>query len=144
MTLSSLSLAWLLLNAPAAPAIDQARYWHADTPFASATLLFEGATDGIAIVSETNVSLQIVPAPYQDLHIVPAFAVICALPENYGIRSVGVWVDNRFHLIPATVTEYKEFNRTFVKLEIELLYFRNKIDDLDLRNHKIHIEFFAR
>jgi len=143
MTFGSLPLAWLLAFTPAPPTIELAKYPQLPTPFSSATLLVDGATAGVAVRDQTNVAVTIAPAEYQELRVSRAFEVICQLPPNYGIQSVRAWVDSRYHLIPVTVLEYKTFNPSYIKLEIETLYLRNKINDVALSNHRIHIDFFT-
>jgi hypothetical protein len=144
MTLGSLPLLWLLLTGPAAPATDLTKYSPAAIPFASTTLLVSGNySDPVLVLDRTNLDVNIVAAEYQELRRSRAFSVECLLPDNYGLRTVGVWVDNRYHLIPASIVEYKKFNRSYVKVEIDTVYLENEIDRFSTWRHKVHIDFFT-
>jgi hypothetical protein len=112
-------------------------------PFASATLYFDSSTGGVSILSERNVDVRILPAEYQDMDMSRAFYVECRLAPNAGLRSIGVWTAQPHRLIPADVVEYKTFDPSYVKLDIDTAYLENRSDNLLFRNHEIHIDFFA-
>lgn len=140
MKLACMVLAWLLvaagIPAAAAPARTQA-------PFASATLLLYGNPGPIAIAEQDNVSVTLVAANAQDMRMARQFDLICKLPPNWGIRSVGAWIDNRFHLIPLTILEYQPLSPTFIRVQVDAIFVRNRYSDFDPRMHKLHIEFFT-
>jgi hypothetical protein len=112
-------------------------------PFASATLQLNGNYGPIAILDETNVALKIVPAEAQDLNIAHQFDLICDLAPNGGIQSIGAYVDTRYHSIPVSVVEYKDFNPRYVKMSVDTIFLRNRINDVDTTTHRMRIEFFA-
>jgi hypothetical protein len=142
MSLATLPLLWLLATNQPAPVVELVKYPPPRHPFASTTLFFEGNTGSVVVLDRNNIEVTIAPAEYQDLHISRAFNVICVLPQSYGLRAVGAWVDNRYHLIPVSVIDYNDFFRNHVTLEIDTYYFRNRIFG-DWHDHKIHIEFFS-
>ena len=115
----------------------------AGAPFASATLYYDGATGAVSILSERNVDVKILPADYQDMDMSRAFYVECRRAPNIGLRSVGVWTGQPYRLIPADVVEYKTFDPSYIKLDIDTAYLENRSDNLLFKNHEIHIEFFS-
>lgn len=112
-------------------------------PIASATLLVNDAANSVALLDENNVSVRFAPSQYPDLDITKAFVVTCVFPFNPGPFTYAVRIDNRYDLIPADVVDYKYYDPTTVKLEINAQYLTNTIGVADLRNHKLRIEFYA-
>lgn len=143
MTFGSLALLWLLSGSQTTPTADLVTYSRAAIPFASTTLFVNGQSNAVTILSQTNAKVRIVPAQYQDLQISKAFYVVCILPRNYGLRRISVWADSPYHLIPADVVEYKTYDPSYVKLDIDMAYLENRSDELTLANHKIHIDFYT-
>jgi hypothetical protein len=112
-------------------------------PFATATLQLNGNYGPIAILDETNVAIKIVPAEAQDLKIAHQFDLVCDLAPNSGIQLIGAYVDSRHHSIPVSVVEYKDFNPRYVKMSVDTIFLRNRINDFDPTTHRMHIEFYA-
>ena len=113
-------------------------------PFASATLYFDSTTGRVSILSQSNVSVAIRPAQYQDMDMSRAFYVECRLAANDGLRSIGVWVGTPAHTIPADVVDYHTFDPSYVELDIDTAYFENRSDNLLFKNQEIHIDFFEK
>ena len=147
MTLRLMAIFWLLATAsvPAFAADLVGRPYGRPplAPFASTTLLLNGNYGPIAILDEVNVDIKIVPAQAQDLNIAHQFDLICDLAPNSGIQSIGAYVDTRHHSIPVSVVEYKDFNPRYLKMSIDTIYLRNRINDLDPTTHRMHIDFYA-
>jgi hypothetical protein len=160
MISGSVALYWMLMGAAATPTMDLAaqdyttnesagagtqlaRYAPAATRFASATLLFDGRTNSVTILDQNNVAMRIVPAEYQDLNISRAFAIECIFPTGYPIKIIDTRADSRYHLIPVRVLEYKDFNRSYIKLEIDTSYFTNRTDNWEPNPHKVYIGFYT-
>jgi hypothetical protein len=112
-------------------------------PIASATLLVNDATNSVALLNESNVQVTFAAAEYQDMNITKAFKINCLLSTNPGPYTFSVRVDSRYNFIPADVVEFKQFNPSYIELEIDTAYLTNSIDHSDLRNHKVRIDFFA-
>ncbi len=113
------------------------------SPIASATLLVNDATNSVALLDEHNVQVTFAPAEYQDMNITKAFKINCLLSNNPGPYTYSVRVDSKYNFIPADVVEYKQFNPSYIELEIDTAYLTNSIDRSDFRNHKVRIDFFA-
>ena len=142
MTLRLLAVLAYLAIASSALAADLVA--HAPfAPFASATLLLDGNYGPIAVLTETNVDIKIVAAEAQDLNIARQFDLICNLAPNSGIQQIGAYVDGRHHSIPVAVLEYKDFNPRYLKMGVDTIFLRNRINDLDVKKHEMRIEFFA-
>jgi hypothetical protein len=139
MTAGSATFLWLLLGATAAP--EPTNYAPAP-PIASVTLLVEGATNSVEILNETNLTVNIVPAEYQDLQINRSIALECFLRYNGGLSSIRARADNKHNLIPLDVVAYKTYDPSYIKLQINTEYFTDSIYP-DLGEHKVYIEFFA-
>lgn len=135
------ALFWLFVGAM--PATNLAAYSPAAMPIASATLLVNDATNSVALLGENNVKVTFAPAEYPDLNITKALKIICVLTNNPGPYTYSVRVDNKDNLIPADVVEYKQYNPSYIELEIDMAYLTNRIDHSDFRNHKVRIDFFA-
>jgi hypothetical protein len=164
MISGSAALYWLLMGAAATPTMDLAardfatrdfaksdlaetelaRYAPAATRFASATLLFDGRTNSVTILNQDNVAIKVIPAEYQDLQISRSFAIECVFPNSYPIKIIDTRADSRYHLIPVSVLEYKDFNPSYIKLEINTSYFANRTDNWDPNSHKVYIGFYSR
>lgn len=114
-----------------------------EPPFASATLYYDGATGGVAVLETHNVDIQIAPGDDQDLKIARAFHLICHLPANLGLRRIGVWAARPWHLIPSDVVDYHTFDPSYVALDIDTSFFENRDDRRLLANHEIHVDFFV-
>jgi hypothetical protein len=112
-------------------------------PFATATLQLNGNYGPIGILNETNVAVKIVAAEAQDLNIAHQFDLICDLAPNSGLQQIGAWIDTRHHSIPVSVVEYKDFNPRYVKVSVDTIFLRNRVNDLDPTTHKMRIEFYA-
>lgn len=127
----------------AMPAVHAAGYATPGAPIASATLLVNDAANAVALLHENNVTVRFAPAEYPDLNITKAFVVTCVFPFNPGPFTYAVRIDNRYDMIPADVVEYKYYDPTYIKLEINTQYLTNTIGAADLRNHELRIEFYA-
>lgn len=112
-------------------------------PIASATLLVNDAANSVTLLNEHNVQVTFTPAEYQDMNITKAFKINCLLSGNPGPYTYSVRVDSKYNFIPADVVEYKQFNPSYIELEIDTAYLTNSIDQSDFRNHKVRIDFFA-
>jgi hypothetical protein len=141
MNMAAAAILGLLIGA--APAVRSAAYTPLAPPIASATLLVHGATDTVALIGEKNVAVHFTPAEYPDLDITRAFVVVCVFPFNPGPFTVAVRADNPYNFIPATVVDYKYYDPSYIKLEINTQYLTNTIDAADARDHKIRIDFYA-
>jgi hypothetical protein len=146
MISGSVALLWLLMGGTAAtaPATEPAAYSPVETPFASMTLLVDGTTNAVQILNQNNVAIKIIPSEYQDLKITKSFAIECTFPRYYPLKTIGARVDSRYHLIPLTVLEYKEFDPSYVKVEINTAYFTNNVGNTDPNLHKVYIDFYPR
>jgi hypothetical protein len=133
----------LCLLAGAGSATNLAAYSPAATPIASATLLVDDATNSVALLDENNVQVTFAPAEYLDMNITKAFKIDCLLSNNPGPYTFSVRVDNKYNFIPADVVEYKQYNPSYIELQIDTAYLTNRIDHFDSRNHKVRIDFFA-
>ncbi len=140
MPFGSTTLLWLLMGATA-PALDQVGY---AAPIAQATLFIDGRTHTVQILNETNVSLRLVPAEYQDLDIAKSIDIDCDLPANQRQLMVSARIDTRYHMIPLDIIEYKEYNPSYIKLGIDTIYINNSSDHEDFNDHKVYIDFYAR
>jgi len=153
MPYGSLTLMWLLMGVPNAAPIGQTEIGHIQIgqvkyapevqPLASATLLFDGRSHTVSILNETNVSLRIVPAEYQDLDIAKSFDIICDLPLNQRPLTVSARIDTRYHLIPLDIIDYKDYAPSYIKLGIDTIYIRNSVQGPGPGLHKVYLEFFA-
>ncbi len=115
----------------------------APRPFASATLLVNDATKTLRLLNETNVAVRFAPGAYSDLAITRPFDVICVLPNGFAAARFSVRADSAYNLIPADVVDYQSYDPSYVKLEINPQYFTDRIDDSDVRDHIVRIEFYA-
>jgi hypothetical protein len=112
-------------------------------PIASATLLVNDAANSVALLAENDVTVRFAPSEYPDLDITKSFVVTCVFPFNPGPFTYAVRIDNRYDLIPADVVDYKYYDPTTIKLEINAQYLTNTIGAADLRSHELRIEFYA-
>lgn len=146
MISGSVALLWLLMGGTAAtpPTIEPAAYSPTETPFASMTLLVDGRTNAVQILNQNNVAVKVIPSEYQDLNIAKTFAIECIFPRFYPLKTIGARVDSRYHLIPLTVLEYKEYDPSYIKVEVNTAYFTNSIGNSDLNFHKVYIDFYPR
>jgi hypothetical protein len=143
MNMRSAILLCILLGAAVTPAANLAAYSPLAPPIASATLLVNDATNSVALLDEKNVAVTFAPPEYPDLNITKAFKINCQISNNPGPYTFAVRVDNRYNLIPADVVEYKQYNPSYIELEIDTIYLTNSIDHPGLGNHKVRIDFFA-
>jgi hypothetical protein len=127
----------------AAPAPHPVVYTPLAPPIASATLLVNDAANSVALIGEKNVRVSFAPAEYPDLDIIKSFVVVCVFPFNPGPFTVSVRVDDKYNFIPATVVDYKTYDPSYIKLEINAQYLTNEIDAADARDHKVRIDFYA-
>jgi hypothetical protein len=124
-------------------AVHPAAYMSPAAPIASATLLVNDAANTVALLDEDNVAVRFAQPEYSDLNITKAFVVTCVFSFNPGPITYAVRVDNRYDMIPADVVEYKYYDPTYIKLEINAQYLTNTIGAAALRNHRVRIEFYA-
>jgi len=143
MISGSVALLWLLIGGTATPTIDQVTYAAPTTRFASATLLVNGQSDFVQILDQNNIEIKVIPAEYQDLKISKQVDIECIFPQSYRLTKIGARADSRYHLIPLDIIEYKEYNPSYVKLEINKAFFVNGTDESDTSNHQIYIDFFT-
>jgi hypothetical protein len=138
-----MALLCLLAGAAATSITHVAAYSRLPPPFASATLLVNDATNSVALLDENNVQVTFAPTEYPDLNITKAFKIDCLLSNNPASYTFAVRVDNKYNLIPADVVEYKQYNPSYIELEIDTAYLANRIDHSDFRDHRVYIDFFA-
>jgi hypothetical protein len=146
MISGSVALLWLLMGGTAAtaPATEPAAYSPVETPFASMTLLVDGRTNAVQIMNQNNVTIKIIPSEYQDLNITKSFAIECTFPRYYPLKTIGARVDSRYHFIPLNILEYKEYDPSYIKVEINTAYFTNSTGNTDPNFHKVYIDFYPR
>lgn len=141
MTSGSVTLLGLLIGTASLPAADPTAYSRAARPFASVTLLVNPATRSVTILSERNVAITLGSTDYPDMQMSNAFAVTCILPNIYGQYTVNAWADSRYNLLPVDIVEYKIYDPSYIKLEINTAYFTDRIDDWS-SDHKVQVDFF--
>jgi hypothetical protein len=131
-----------LVAAAALPAIGLATHALAAAPIASATFLVDDQTNSVTILRQTNVAVTFAPAEYQDLQISNSFYIVCIFPSDPGQYTISVRVDSEYNLIPVDVVEYKKYDPSYIKLDIDTLFLTNRINDSDFRDHRVYIDFF--
>jgi len=141
MRLGAKAIAWLLAGAASLASFSNARSAQS-RPVAWVVLEVDSAQHIVQILDQSNVSVRIVAAEGQDLNIAKAFDLECRLAGIGKLVSVGAYADTKSHLIPIDVLDYKDYDPSYVKLEVAQIYLANKIEDSDRRTHKVTIEFY--
>lgn len=137
MTIGSLALFGLLVGST----VDLVHYAPAQAPIARTTLLVSARGNSVTILNENNLAVSFKPPQYPDLLISDTFHVVCVFPFNPGPYTVRVWADSKYNLIPTAVVEYKQYDPSYIELEIDPSFFADGIDAPDLKDHKLHIDF---
>lgn len=108
------------------------------------TLVVNRAANAAQILDQENVGAKIIAAEAQDLNVNRAFGLECYLPPNAGLVTVAARVDGKYRLIPLSILEYKKYDPSYIKLELDELYLDNMIENLDDANHIVTIDFVLR